>query len=257
MILHNDLESWRQCRRSLDQKTIGFVPTMGALHAGHVSLIERARRENDIVVLSIFVNPTQFDDSNDLDRYPKTLESDLKMARAAGCDHVILPTENQMYQDGYRYRVSENMFSEKLCGAHRPGHFDGVLTVVLKLFHIVQATRVYFGEKDFQQLELIRGMVKAFFLPVEIIPCAIIRESDGLAMSSRNTRLAEPDRRRAARFQEILSHAPNADEARLSLARAGFDVDYVEDVNAGDVVRRYGAIRIGAIRLIDNFEVHL
>lgn len=261
MILHSHLDSWLETRRgltdSLTGKSIGFVPTMGALHAGHVSLVERARQENDVVVLSIFVNPTQFDDPGDLAQYPKTLETDLEVARKAGCDHVIFPNETQMYPDGYRYRVSENELSKILCGAHRPGHFDGVLTVVLKLFHIVQATRAYFGEKDFQQLELIRGMVKSFFLPVEIVPCAIVREGDGLAMSSRNTRLNHVDREHAPHFHQALSSATSAAEARRLLKEDGFDVDYVEDIAFGPSARRFGAVRMGAVRLIDNCEVQL
>ncbi|MBL7686832.1 MAG: pantoate--beta-alanine ligase [Bdellovibrionaceae bacterium] len=255
MILHSHLDSWLETRRRLTGQSIGFVPTMGALHAGHVSLIERARRENEIVVLSIFVNPTQFDDPGDLAQYPKTLESDLEMARKSGCDHVIFPNERQMYPDGYRYRVSENELSKILCGAHRLGHFDGVLTVVLKLLHIAQPTRAYFGEKDFQQLELVRGMVKSFFLPVEIVSCAIVREGDGLAMSSRNTRLSHVDRKHAPHFHQILTQAANADEARRALTEDGFDVDYVEDIAFGPSTRRFGAVRMGPVRLIDNCEV--
>ena len=134
--------------------TVGFVPTMGALHRGHVSLLDRARAECDVVVLSIFVNPTQFNDPGDLAAYPITLDDDLAVAAAAGCDHVLLPDTDQVYPDGYRYQVTERDFSEELCGAHRPGHFDGVLTVVMKLFQIVAPSRAYFGEKDYQQLLL-------------------------------------------------------------------------------------------------------
>ena len=147
-----------------------------------------------------FVNPTQFDDPNDLNNYPITLDADMQMALKYGITDVILPDAETLYRDAYKYRVSESDLSLKLCGAHRPGHFDGVLTVVMKLLNIVKPTRAYFGEKDFQQLKLIEGMVDAFFMGIEIIPCATVRESDGLAMSSRNKRLALSSREKSPRF---------------------------------------------------------
>ena len=260
MKTHSTLDAWLGERREIaaSGKTIGFVPTMGALHEGHLSLLKRARQENDTVLLSIFVNPTQFDNPDDLKKYPVTLEKDLALAKAAGCDHVILPDKAMMYPDDYRYRVSESEFSKQLCGAHRPGHFDGVLTVVLKLFNIAQPTRAYFGEKDFQQLELIRGMAKAFFLNLEIIGCPTLREEDGLAMSSRNLRLTADERIKAPIFartlRESLKEGASPDEARATLAALGFRVDYVEDHDVGSPSqrRRFGAVFLGSIRLIDN-----
>lgn len=254
MKLHRDIESWRSERRRSRARTLGFVPTMGALHAGHAALLERARQENDDVLLSIFVNPTQFNSPDDLAKYPQTLEQDLEVARRCGVDHVFLPTREMMYPDGYRYKVSESDWSTQLCGAHRPGHFDGVLSVVLKLFHIARCDRAYFGEKDFQQLELVRGMASAFFLDLEIVPCPIVREADGLAMSSRNTRLTPAERQRAPLFYKILSQAESTQEATRQLGAAGFTVDYVEDRTVGAVPhrRRFGAINLGAVRLIDN-----
>src|SRR5215467_2938987 len=164
--------------------TLGVVPTMGALHEGHVSLIRRSRAENDRTLVSIFVNPTQFDDAADLESYPQPLDEDLALLDAEAADFVLLPDQRQLYPDGYRYRVSETELSKTLEGAHRPGHFDAVLTVVLKLLQIAQAERAYFGEKDWQQLNLVQGMAYAFFLPTDIIACPTIREADGLAISS-------------------------------------------------------------------------
>ncbi len=225
---------------------------MGALHEGHAQLLERAKRECDVSVLSIFVNPTQFNDPKDLEKYPRTLEADLEVARSRGVDFVFLPEADAMYSDQYAYKVAENEFSRELCGAHRPGHFDGVLTVVLKLLMLVRPEKAYFGEKDFQQLTLVRGMVDAFFLGIEIVPVATVREKDGLAMSSRNARLSASERERAPRFAQVLSSASSAEEARTLLEAEGFGVDYVEDREG----RRFGAITIGEIRLIDNMERH-
>lgn len=257
---HSSLESWIAARRRIlaDGKSIGFVPTMGALHEGHLSLLKKAREQNDVVLLSIFVNPTQFDNKDDLAKYPVMLEKDIALANSVGCDHIITPDNEMMYPDGYRYRVSESDFSKVLCGAHRPGHFDGVLTVVLKLFNIARARRAYFGEKDFQQLELIREMARAFFLDLEVIGCPTLREKDGLAMSSRNLRLSAAERERAPTFAKTLittlKNGESPDSARHKLQDLGFRVDYVEDHNLGNpaTLRRFGAVFLGEVRLIDN-----
>lgn len=246
----DDLDRWRSERAALDltRLTLGLVPTMGALHEGHRSLVRRSRAENDRTVVTIFVNPTQFNDPTDLARYPRPLKEDLALLEAEGVDFVLLPTEAQLYPDGYRYRVSELERSKILEGAHRPGHFEAVLTIVLKLLQVAAARRAYFGEKDWQQLSLVRGMVDAFFLPTTIVACPTIRESDGLALSSRNRRLAEADRRKAPELFRALSTAPTADAAARALSAAGFGVDYVEDRDG----RRLGAVRLGGVRLIDN-----
>ena len=192
-----DIVAWRETRLAQTRAglTLGFVPTMGALHDGHRSLMRRSRAENDLTVVSIFVNPTQFDDPADLARYPRTLDDDLAIApgRERG---LPLPARvpEDLYPDGYRYRVTETERSSELEGAHRPGHFDGVLTVVMKLLQIAQPERAYFGEKDWQQLTLVRGMAKALFLPSEIVGCTTVRETDGLALSSRNRHLSPADR---------------------------------------------------------------
>lgn len=249
-----DLESWRQERRTGIAPTarVGFVPTMGALHAGHGSLLERARRECDVVVLSIFVNPTQFNDKTDLAKYPRTLEADLAMAERVGVDYVLLPTESRIYPDGYRYQVVEREFSGELCGAHRPGHFDGVLTVVMKLLNLVRPHRAYFGEKDAQQLDLVRGMTEAFFMDVEIVACPTLREHDGLAMSSRNTRLSPEARTKARVFPALLMSPRSPEEIKARLESEGFQVDYIVDRQG----RRYGAATIDGVRLIDNVTQH-
>src|SRR6185436_12119518 len=191
-----DLQAWREERRTQCRagRSLGFVPTMGALHEGHLSLVQRSRSENDGTLVSIFVNPTQFDDRVDYEKYPRRVDDDMQMLRAAGADYVLLPTQADLYPDAFRYRVSEVDHSRTLEGAHRPGHFDAVLTVVLKLLQLARAERAYFGEKDWQQLQLVRGMADAFFLPTLIVPVGTVRELDGLALSSRNRRLAAADR---------------------------------------------------------------
>jgi len=252
MLLITNLSAWRTLRRGpeFNGRTVGFVPTMGALHRGHVSLLERARRENDRVVLSIFVNPTQFNDATDLAKYPRTLDADLALAQEL-TDWVIVPETAALYPDDYRYRVTESALSSELEGAHRPGHFDGVLTVVLKLLNLVAPNRAYFGEKDWQQLELIRGLAAALFLPVDIVACPTIREDDGLAMSSRHRRLSPEGRVHAAFFPRILRSAPDADAATRQLHQAGFEVDYVTDRDGA----RIGAIRLEGVRLIDHVRL--
>jgi pantoate--beta-alanine ligase len=244
--------AWRTERSAIPAgRTLGFVPTMGALHEGHLSLVRRSRAENDLTLVSIFVNPTQFDDPSDLAGYPRTLDADAALLEAEGVNFLLVPRERDLYPDTYRYRVGENQLSMVLEGAHRPGHFDGVLTVVLKLLEITSAERAYFGEKDWQQLTLVRGMAEAFFLKTEIVACPIVREVDGLALSSRNRRLLPADRVRAPLFHRALAAAGSAEEARRTLQAAGFEVDYVEERDG----RRLGAVRLGGVRLIDNVEV--
>ena len=241
---------WQE-RRACDVRrgiSLGYVPTMGALHEGHLSLVERSRTENDRTLVSIFVNPTQFDDPADLDAYPRTLERDLALLDVAGVDFVLLPRAEEMYCDGFRYRVSETELSTTLEGVHRPGHFDGVLTVVLKLLNIAAAERAYFGEKDWQQLSLVRGMADAFFLPTTIVACQTVRESSGLALSSRNARLTAPDRARAATLHRVLASAATTNDAIDQLTDAGFAVDYVADRDG----RRLAAVRLAGVRLIDS-----
>lgn len=250
MTVFQSLSTWRQERlcQARAGLTLGFVPTMGALHEGHLSLVRRSRAENDRTLVSIFVNPTQFDDPKDLAQYPRTLDSDLEMLQREGTDFVLVPTEMDLYRDGFRFRVTETQLSKTLEGAHRPGHFDAVLTIVLKLLQIAEANRAYFGEKDWQQLQLVRGMADAFFLRTDIVACATVREADGLALSSRNRRLTPADRQKAAQFYRTLSTAPTAEAAARALHQQGFMVDYIDDHEG----RRLGAVRLGTVRLIDN-----
>jgi pantoate--beta-alanine ligase len=238
----------RAWRAAAGRRHVGFVPTMGALHAGHGTLLRRARAENDLVLASVFVNPTQFDDPRDFNLYPRTLDSDNALMDAAGVDAVFAPSVAEMYPNGTRYTVQESELSLGLCGAHRPGHFTGMLTVVLKLLQIAQAERAYFGEKDWQQLELVRGLVAAFFVRTEIVAIPTVREPDGLALSSRNARLSPAERSLAPRFHLALVSAPTAEAARRQLESDGFRVDYVEDRPG----RRLGAVHLGPTRLIDN-----
>jgi pantoate--beta-alanine ligase len=238
-------------RRARGAGDTGFVPTMGALHEAHLSLVRRAKAENARAWASIFVNPSQFNDPGDLARYPRTIEKDLELLRGAGCDLVFLPHADEIYGDNYRYRVRENTLSLELEGASRPGHFDGVLTVVLKLLMLTRPERAYFGEKDFQQLELVEGLVHAFFVDTAIVRCPTVREADGLAMSSRNRLLSPAERARArppSRAGKKRRATLAAEDARAALGREGFEVDYVADRDG----RRLAAVRLGPVRLIDN-----
>ncbi len=251
--LVRSIADWQRLRASgpVADARIGFVPTMGALHHGHGSLLQRSKGENDVTVLSVFLNPTQFDREKDLAAYPVDLSEDRRFAGELGVDYLFCPSAEEMYPDGFRYRVVESELSRRFCGASRPGHFDGVLTVVLKLLQLVRPTRAYFGKKDHQQLALVRGLAEAFFLPVEIVGCGTVREDDGLAASSRNALLSPKGREIARRFPALLAAPGSPENTRHQLVAAGFQVDYVED----DGDRRLGAVRLGDVRLIDNVEM--
>ncbi len=251
MKLYRQLNQWQREKKQLKGKTIGFVPTMGALHQGHLSLIERSAQENDFTVLSIFLNPTQFNKKFDLNSYPSAFEQDLESAKSYGATHVLSPSYEELYADDYNYKITEKNLSPRFCGSHRPGHFDGVLTVIMKFLNIVGANNAYFGEKDFQQFQLIKGMTEAFFMSTEIIPCPTIREKDGLPMSSRNLRLNSQQRSLAANFNQILSSSNDVDFIKSSLQKKGFQVDYVETFFG----RKLAAVNIDNIRLIDNVSM--
>lgn len=243
----NTLPAWLEHRRALDASSIGFVPTMGALHRGHASLVERCRRENEIAVVSIFVNPAQFNDPTDLARYPRTLDRDVALLGTLGVDEIIVPPAAEMYPDGYRFRI-EACGEEGMEAAFRPGFLSGVMTVVLKLLNIARADRAYFGEKDYQQLRTIQEIVREFFIPTEIIPCPTVREPSGLAESSRNALLSPCSRETAASLFRVLSTAADTSEARAALETEGFQVDYVEERWG----RRFVAAFLDGVRLIDN-----
>jgi pantoate--beta-alanine ligase len=260
-----------------DGDDIALVPTMGALHEGHLKLVERARELADRVVVSIFVNPLQFNDQSDLDRYPRQEESDLAKLESAGCDLVWLPTAADLYPNGFATTVSVAGISKRWEGEHRPGHFDGVATVVAKLLISVVPNVALFGEKDFQQLAVIRRMTRDLGLGTRIVGVPTVRDEDGLALSSRNALLSEDERARAVALPDALSEAAEAirsgesvgatlDAARSRLTDAGLSqVDYVALVDAETLeplsargngeARLIAAATIGTTRLIDNLAV--
>ncbi|MDP1603670.1 MAG: pantoate--beta-alanine ligase [Legionella sp.] len=251
MKIFHHLEEWLIFRQNLAPAiSIGFVPTMGNLHAGHASLFARSKEENDVTVATVFVNPAQFNQVDDYTNYPRTLDADLELLQNAGVDCCILPTEEAMYGDGYRYAIMENKLCEIMEGKQRPGHFNGVLTIVMKLLNLVKPTAAYFGEKDYQQYLLIRGMAEAFFMGVEIKPCPTIREASGLAYSSRNNRLSPEARVIAEKFATIFHQDKSCAEIVGELQREGITVEYVLDYEK----RRFAAVVIGDVRLIDNYE---
>ena len=250
MKIFKTIKSFQRYRAELKSKNLGLVMTMGALHLGHISLVEKSIKDNHETVVSIFVNATQFDNMSDLNNYPSDLDHDLLLLKQAGVDAVFLPSYDEVYPDNYAFQVQENKLSTILCGAHREGHFDGVLTVVMKLFNIVKPTRAYFGQKDFQQLTLIKQMVCAFFIDTKIIGCPIIRESDGLAMSSRNLLLNRQQRVQAALLYKVISSQLTVKQMHKDLSECGFDIDYIEIVNDRLLVAAY----LDQIRLIDNIQ---
>lgn len=257
---------------------IGFVPTMGALHDGHISLIKRAKNENDIVIASIFVNPIQFNNPADLEKYPRTPEMDIKKLEEASCDVAFMPSVEEMYPEKDETKYDFGDLERVMEGACRPGHFNGVGVVVRKLFEIVTPDRAYFGEKDFQQLAIIKKMVKDLGLDVEIVPCPIVRESDGLAMSSRNVRLNAEERAIAPNIYAVLNDASSKknimspeEMKKYALSKYAdiqeFEVEYVEitdeinlaslnDWNDSEHARIFVALQLGPVRLIDNVRIY-
>ena len=262
--------------------TIGLVPTMGALHSGHKSLIKAANKENDIVVVSVFVNPTQFGPNEDYDKYPRTLDKDVELAKEGGADVVFAPSPREMYTNIYFEEKETTLvcppykYVNRLCGKSRPGHFDGVCTVVSKLFNLVKPNRAYFGQKDAQQLFIIQKMVEELDFDIEIKKCPIVREPDGLAISSRNTYLSENDRKKAVNLSLALKKAKELKDKGIKEAQTlidaafsyleGFDVDYIEivsleDFTKIDTINNKALMLIAAktpevkVRLIDNMEL--
>ena len=230
---------------------IGLAPTMGAFHAGHVSLFEAARRECETVVVSLFVNPTQFGEKADLERYPRDEARDAAIADEAGVDVLFTPRAEDLYPAGFGTWVEVDGLSTILEGAFRPGHFRGVATVCLKLFNIVVPNRVYFGQKDAQQVEVIRRLLRDVDLPIELRVLPTVRDGDGLALSSRNIRLSPADRERALALPRALA---TGDVARAQALLQGLDVEYVE-LAPFDPPAVVAAVRVGGVRLIDNVPV--
>ncbi|TDE37540.1 pantoate--beta-alanine ligase [Antarcticimicrobium sediminis] len=255
---------------------IGVVPTMGALHCGHMSLVKAAKADCDRVIVWIFVNPKQFNSAQDLANYPRTEHEDAQKLAPYGIDAVYAPDVDQVYPDGFSTTVSVTGLTDVLCGAHRSGHFDGVATVVSKIFLQTGADRAYFGEKDFQQLQVVRRMARDLDIPIEVVACPTVRDPSGLALSSRNLRLSPEGLKRAAGLYPVLRDmaaeladgsrfAPLAERARARLAEAGFDeVEYLElrseeGLSALDhadrPARLFAAVWIDGVRLIDNLAV--
>ncbi len=245
-----DLNRWRECRKTI-KSSVGFVPTMGNLHAGHMSLMERSLADNEITVLSIFVNPTQFDNPDDLKKYPRTFDADIKLAERVGVNYIFAPDFNALYPDDYTYQVEESALSRMLEGEHRPEHFAGVLTVVMKLLMLVRADHAYFGEKDWQQLQLVRGMVRAFFIDTCIIGCPIVRDEQGVALSSRNNLLSVGECRQAQQFARVLQSSLSCADITEELKNLDIDVEYVTEHEG----RCLAAVKVGSVRLIDNKEI--
>ena len=262
---------WRKAGQS-----IGVVPTMGALHQGHLSLARAARENCDRVIVTIFVNPRQFNDPDDLKNYPRTEHEDAKKLESIGVDLIYVPDVDQIYPDSFATNVSVSGLTEMLCGASRPGHFDGVATVVSKLFIQTQADFAYFGEKDYQQLQIVRRMAADLDIPIDVVGCPTIREEDGLAMSSRNLLISDMSRIKAPVMAEVMNDLRGqllagakmsdlADDAKARILAAGFhEIDYLElrDGNdlslldeAEDGARLFAAAWLAGVRLIDNIAV--
>jgi len=265
---------------SIDKnRSIGFVPTMGALHKGHLSIVKKAIKENDLVVVSIFVNPTQFDKAEDLKSYPVTVDNDLKLLKEIHCDIVFIPAEEDVYPENIQSSNFDFDGLDKVMeGAFRDGHFDGVGTVVKRLFEIVKPTRAYFGEKDFQQLQIINKMVEKDHMVVQIVPCEIYRENDGLAMSSRNTRLSEEQRKEAPLIQQTLLNVKKIFSEKdikyikkmvedIFKSNDILELEYFEIANTSTLLstndklpsinyRAFIAVFAGKVRLIDNVALN-
>jgi len=279
-LLIRKIKDMKQITKRLKKegKTIGFVPTMGYLHEGHISLIRYSKKDNDITVVSIFVNPIQFGKNEDLDRYPRDLERDVEICGKEGVDYVFYPSADEMYPEGFSTYVEVEGITQRLCGTFRSGHFKGVTTVVAKLFNIVQPDKAYFGEKDYQQLKVIQKMVRDLNIDVEVIGCPLIREKDGLALSSRNKYLTPEERKSALSISRALFRAKQMfesgekdpskviDEVKRIISSQPLvkEIQYVEVVDPeeltpkkklekGDVVAV--AVFVGNTRLIDNIKL--
>lgn len=267
----------KEALAAIERKDIGFVPTMGALHAGHRSLVEKARKECKTVVVSVFVNPTQFNDKNDLRHYPRTPEADEALLEAAGADFVLMPSVEEVYPEPDTRQFDFGQIDKVMEGATRPGHFNGVAQVVSRLFDMVNPAKAYFGEKDFQQIAVIKAMVEQLGLDVEIVECPIIRDTDGLALSSRNTLLDEAHRAAAPHIYEVLKQCPEMSQSMTPAQLTQWVVSEVEsnpllkviyfqavDSLSMQQVAEWAesnhvqgciAVQAGDIRLIDNVKI--
>ncbi len=279
MIVYSSIKDIQSAIRQhrADGHSIGFVPTMGALHRGHISLLEQSIKENDITIVSIFINPMQFNNKQDLEKYPRTLEDDCEKLEEAGCNIVFAPSAGEMYPEEVKEHYDFGQLEKVMEGEHRPGHFNGVAVVVKRLFDICMPNKAYFGEKDFQQLAIIKALVEQENIPLEIIGCPIIREEDGLAMSSRNVRLSPEERSIAPEiFKSLNWIKQQAGERSIGeieiLAEEkldttpGMKVEYiciadentlmpVQSWDEADNIRAFIALFMGDVRLIDNLKI--
>ena len=259
-----------------DNKRVGFVPTMGALHAGHLSLVKRCVEDNDVCVVSVFVNPTQFNDKHDLETYPRTLDKDCDLLETAGCDYVFAPSVEEMYPEPDTRTFDFGTVSQVMEGERRPGHFNGVAQIVSKLFYAVETDNAYFGEKDFQQIAVIRAMVKQLEIPVTINACPILREEDGLALSSRNTRLTPEQRQKAPLIartlkesvtfaagksvQEVIDYVVNTINSDPVMRVEYYEIvdgntlESIRDWSETDYAVGCVTVYCGEVRLIDNIK---
>ncbi len=258
-------------------KTIGFVPTMGALHQGHLNLMKRAKKENDLLVVSIFVNPIQFNNKEDLVKYPRNLNNDIDLLKSVGCDVLFAPSTTEMYPDKIKKQYNFGLLENVMEGASRPGHFNGVAIVVNRLFNIVLPNKAYFGEKDFQQLAIIQQLVQIENIKVEIVPCSTVREDDGLAMSSRNQHLTPEQRKVAPTIYKLLTFAkkqskvlsPDLLKTQLTdmfNAIPEFELEYFEIADDNELqpitswnkasgIIAFAVVKLGNVRLIDNIRI--
>jgi pantoate--beta-alanine ligase len=249
VIVARTVDELREALAELPGGELGLVPTMGAYHAGHLALFRAARSECDAVVASLFVNPAQFPDPADFERYPRDQDADLGRAEVEGVDLVFAPDASELYPPGFQTWVDVEQLSRPLEGEFRPGHFRGVATVCLKLFNLVRPDRAYFGQKDAQQVAVVRRMVRDLEVPVEIRVVPTVRDDDGLALSSRNVLLSPDERRRALALPAALA---TRDAARARALLDGLEIDYVEEADLDGMRVLAGAVRVGSVRLIDN-----
>ena len=252
MIIAKNIEQFSLLRESFSKERIGFVPTMGALHSGHISLIKKSKSENDIAIVSIFVNPTQFNNSNDYQTYPNQLQQDIQILESFGVDILLNPSEKDIYPDGNLLKIQPELeIANILEGKARPGHFSGMLTVVLKLLQITKPNNLYLGEKDYQQVMLIKQLVKDFFINTKVIVCPTQREPTGFPLSSRNKNLTSTDMEIANKVYEILKqdNFSNLEELTNKINSTRAKTEYIHALDN----RVFLAFYIGKVRLIDNF----
>jgi len=253
MEIINNINAWKSIRAKLTG-TIGFVPTMGSLHRGHQSLVERSMQENDLTVVSIFINPLQFNDPNDYQNYPQTLDTDMVLLEQLNVDYLFSPNKEDLYPQSHTFMIdTDHPYTDILEGKHRPGHFSGVLTIVAKLLNLIAADRAYFGKKDYQQYLLVKAMARDLFIGTDIIACDTIRENSNLPYSSRNVRLSLEERSLADKAIGLIHQTNRQTIAAIKqeLTKLDLDLEYLEIKDK----RVYSAIKINTCRIIDNFSL--